>query len=301
MSSLARAAGRRDAGAGSPTVRLAERMTVASGPTRADWAHRRQVRQAEERALFARLAEDRSPATRDALVERFIPLARQLARRYGGGYELEDLEHVAAIALVKAIGRFDPERGLAFSSFAFPTIMGELKRHLRDHGWSVRVPRDVQERYVRVERAAGELATELGRAPTVAELAERVGCTVEQVLEARQATTARRADSLHQPRNGGDDPDAAGIEIAIDEAGFATAENAAVLDDLLGCLTARERLVLRLRFGEDLTQSEIGEVVGVSQMDVSRLIRRAISQLQDSARRQQANGKTNPTSESARR
>ena len=276
-------------------------MTVASRPTRADWAHRRQVRQAEERALFARLAEDRSPATRDALVERFMPLARQLARRYGGGYELEDLEQVAAIGLVKAIGRFDPERGLAFSSFAFPTIMGELKRHLRDHGWSVRVPRDVQERYVRVERATGELATELGRAPTVAELAERAGSTVEQVLEARQATTARRADSLDQPRNGGDDPDAAGIEIAIDEAGFATAEHAAVLDDLLGCLTARERLVLRLRFGEDLTQSEIGEVVGVSQMHVSRLIRRAISQLQDAARRQQANGMTSPTSERARR
>ena len=196
------AAGRRDAGAGPPTVWLAERMTVASRPTRADWTNQRRERQAEERALFARLAVDRSPATRDALVERFMPLARQLARRYRDGYELEDLEQVLAIGLVKAIGRFDPDRGLAFSTFAFPTIMGGLRHHLRDHGWSVRVPRDLQELYVRVERATGDLVTEFGRAPTAAELADRVGSSVEQVLETRQATTARRADSLDQPRNG---------------------------------------------------------------------------------------------------
>jgi RNA polymerase sigma-B factor len=255
--------------------------------TRAEWAHRRLERQAEDRALFTRLAADRTPATRDALVARYMPLARQLARRYCGAYELDDLEQVAAIGLMKAIGRFDPERGLAFSSFAFPTITGELKRYLRDYGWSVRVPRDLQEVSVHVDRATGELATALGRAPTVAELAERVGSTIEQVLEARQMSTARRADSLDQPRTRGDEPDAAGIEVAILDAGFDAAEDAAVLAGLLGRLSDRERLVLRLRFGEDLTQSEIGHVVGVSQMQVSRLLRRAIAHLQDAARAQQ--------------
>ena len=259
------------------------RLSTTGGP-HADWAYLRRERQAEERALFERLAEDPGPATRDAIVQRFMPLARQLARRYSGGHELEDLEQVAAIGLMKAVGRFDPARGLAFSTYAFPTIMGELKRHLRDHGWAVRVPRDLQEVYVRVDRATGELATALGRAPTVAELADRIGSTVEQVLEARQAGTARRADSLDQPRNGSEDPDAVGVEIAIDESGFATAEDAAVLEDLLGCLSERDVLVLRLRFGEDLTQSEIGDIVGLSQMQVSRLIRRAIARLQDAAR-----------------
>jgi RNA polymerase sigma-B factor len=266
---------------------LPERMSGAGG-RHAQWAHAQRVRRAEERALFARLAEDPSPASRDALVERFMPLARQLARRYSGSYELEDLEQVAAIGLVKAIGRFDPERGLAFSTFAFPTIMGELKRHLRDHGWSIRVPRSLQEVFVRLDRATAELAMALGRAPTAAELAERVGSTAEQILEARRAATAFRADSLDQPRNVGDDLDAAGIDVAIDEAGFAVAEDAAILDGLFACLSARERLVLRLRFEDDLTQSEIGEIVGVSQMQVSRLLRRAIARLQAAARGQQA-------------
>jgi RNA polymerase sigma-B factor len=246
------------------------------------------VRQAEERALFARLAEEGTPAARDAIVARFMPLARQLARRYRSADELDDLEQVAALGLVKAIGRFDPERGLAFSSFAFPTIVGELKRHLRDHGWAVRTPRDVQDVYIRVERATGELATELGRAPTVAELAERTQSTVERVLEARQAVTARRAVSLDQPRYGSDPDDAAGLEVAVEDAGFAAAEDSAMLAGLMGHLSERERHVLRLRFDEDLTQTQISEIVGVSQMQVSRMIRGAMAQLQDAAGRQLA-------------
>ena len=263
--------------------------------TRAEWVQRRHERQAEERALFRRLAADRTPATRDALVARYMPLARQLARRYSGAYELDDLEQVAAIGLMKAIGRFDPERGLAFSSFAFPTITGELKRYLRDHGWSVRVPRDLQEVSVHVDLATVDLATALGRAPTVAELAERIGTTIEQVLEARQVSTARHADSLDQPRTRGDEHAAAGIEVAILDAGFEAAEDAADLDDLLGRLSDRERLVLQLRFREDLTQSQIGHVVGISQMQVSRLLRRAIAHLQDAARAEQ----TDPTARAA--
>jgi RNA polymerase sigma-B factor len=244
---------------------------------------RRQTARAEERALFLRMAQDPSPAARDALVERFMPLARQLARRYHTAAELEDLEQVAAIGLLKAIKRFDPERGLAFSTFAFPTIAGELKRYLRDHSWSVRVPRRVQELHIRLQRETGELSSRLGRAPTVSELATHVDCTVEQVLEARQAVTARRPASLDAPPRGTDDPGEPGIDVAIDDAGFAAAEDAAVLGDLMAILPERERLVLRLRFEEDRTQTEIGEIVGISQMHVSRLIRRALERLQAAA------------------
>ena len=158
---------------------------------RDQWQH---ARRAQERRLFGRLAVDRSPATRAAIVEQFLPLARQLARRYRNLEDLEDLEQIAAMGLVKAIDRFDPQRGLAFSSFAFPTILGELKRHLRDRGWSVRPPRSVQELAARVEPAANAIHAERGRSPTVPELAERVGSTVEQVLEAMQLATARQGD-----------------------------------------------------------------------------------------------------------
>ena len=246
-------------------------------------AVQRQAARAEERALFLRLAHDQSPAARDALVERFMPLARQLARRYHAAAELEDLEQVAAIGLLKAIERFDPERGLAFSSFAFPTIAGELKRYLRDLGWSVRVPRAVQELHIRLQRETADLSARLGRAPTVSELATQVGSTVEQVLEARQAVTARHPASLDAPRRGTDDPDEPGIDVAVDDAGFAAAENSAVLGDLMAILSERDRLMLRLRFEEDRTQTEIGEIVGISQMHVSRLIRRALERLQAAA------------------
>ena len=219
----------------------------------AEWTSVRATRRFEERALFERFALDRNPISLEPLVERFMPLARQLARRYRSSGEIEDLEQVAAIGLVKAINRFDPERGLAFSSF------------------------------VRLERATDELAMELGRAPTVTELAQRIDSTVEQVLETRQAATARRAGSLDQPCPETDDRPDIGMEVAVDEAGFATAEESATLNELLGCLTERERLVLELRFRNDLTQRQIGEITGISQMQVSRVIRHAIAQLQTAA------------------
>jgi RNA polymerase sigma-B factor len=217
-----------------------------------------------------------------ALFERFMPLARKLAARYRNVEDIDELEQVAAIGLMKAVDRFDPERGLAFSSFAFPTILGELKRHLRDRTWSVRVPRALQELTVRVERVSSELAGELGRAPTVAEIAHRCGTGNEAVLEALQTVTARRALSLDQPREA-DDPDASGLDVAIEETGFARAEDAAVLDELMSILSAREREILRLRFVEDLTQVQIAERVGVSQMQISRLIRGAVVRLQAAA------------------
>lgn len=251
-------------------------------------AHRTQA--AHERALFQRLAREGTPAARDAIVTRFMPLARQLARRYGRGAELEDLEQVAALALLKAIGRFDPERGLAFSSFAFPTIVGELKRYLRDHAWSVRVPRALQELHLRAERATRELTAELGRAPTPAELAERVDSTVELVLEARQVTTARHAVSLDQ-RLESDDEGGLVPDVAVEDDGFKTAENSAFLGGLAETLTERERLILRLRFERDLTQTEIGEIVGLSQMQVSRVLRNALARMHAAADTR-ADGKT---------
>ncbi|HEY6886725.1 MAG TPA: SigB/SigF/SigG family RNA polymerase sigma factor [Solirubrobacter sp.] len=255
-----------------------------SATARSRWGDGREhwyrSRRAHERRLFADYAIARSPAARDAILEQFMPLARQLARRYSHAEDIEDLEQVAAIGLVKAIERFDPERGLAFSSFAFPTIVGELKRHLRDHGWSVRPPRDVQELAARLDHLTKTLLTELGRSPTVGELAEHTDRTVEQVLEALRAATARRAVSLDAPLQDDDAHGSQGREIAVDDAGFGTAENAVLLDGLLGALTPRERQVLSLRFQQDLTQAQIGAIVGVSQMQVSRVIRNAIATLQ---------------------
>jgi RNA polymerase sigma-B factor len=241
------------------------------------------LRRREDRALFERLARDHDPAVRDALVERFWPLARSLARRYHRAEDLDDLEQVAVIGLMKAIDRFDPARGLAFSSFAFPTVVGELKRHFRDRGWSVRVPRGIQELAVRVEHLSGELVGELGRAPTVSELADRAEATDEQVLEALLAATARHAVSLDQPRRDDEDPDAVAREVALEESGFAAVEDTILLDDLMRVLPERDRLILTLRFREDRVQWQIAEIVGVSQMQVSRLIRHAIARLQQAA------------------
>jgi RNA polymerase sigma-B factor len=221
---------------------------------------------------------------REALVQRFLPLARQLARRYQRGSEpLDDLIQVASLGLLKAIDRFEPDRPTAFSSFAVPTILGELKRHFRDRGWSVRVPRDLQEQAVRVERVAEELTRTLGRAPSPAELAEHMGITTEQVLEAREAAGAYRAVSLDRPRDEDDEGEGMTDSMGIEDPGFGLAEDAATVERLMGVLDDREREVLRLRFVEDLTQSEIGARVGVSQMHVSRLIRQAVERLREEA------------------
>jgi RNA polymerase sigma-B factor len=226
-------------------------------------------------------AHEGDQQAREQLVQRFLPLARQLARRYQrGGEALDDLVQVASLGLLKAIDRFDPTRTTAFSSFAVPTILGELKRHFRDKGWSVRVPRDLQELAVRLEPTNEALSREIGRVPTTAELAERLGVTVEQVLEAREAAGAYRAVSLDRPRDDDEDGDGIGAGFGIEDTGFAEAEDAATVQRLMQVLTEREREVLRMRFAEDLTQAEIGARIGVSQMHVSRIIRHAITQLQ---------------------
>jgi RNA polymerase sigma-B factor len=248
----------------------------------------RAARAREDRRLLERYHGDGDRAARDALVERFLPLARQLARRYQrGGEPLDDLIQVASLGLLKAIDRFDPSRDTAFSSFAVPTILGELKRHFRDRGWSVRVPRDLQEMSVRVDRVTEEMSRELGRAPTPSEIAENIGASTEQVLEAREAAGAYRAISLDRPRDDDEDSDGMTESMGAEDPGFGLAEDAATVERLMGVLSEREREVLRLRFAEDLTQSEIGHRVGVSQMHVSRLIRQAVARLREAAERPQ--------------
>ena len=244
----------------------------------------RAIRAREDQRLLERYHRDRDRAAREALVARFLPLARQLARRYQRGAEpLDDLTQVASLGLLKAIDRFDPTRSTAFSSFAVPTILGELKRHFRDRGWSVRVPRDLQELAVRVDRVTDDLARSLGRAPTPDEIGSEIGVTVEQVLEAREAAGAYRAGSLDRPRAADAEGDALTDKMGVEDPGVGLAEDAATVERLMDVLTDREREVLRLRFVEDLTQSEIGARVGVSQMHVSRLIRQAIARLRDAA------------------
>jgi RNA polymerase sigma-B factor len=240
----------------------------------------------EERLLFTRFAESRDPALRDALVERYLPLARQLARRYQRPEEpLDDLLQVASLGLVKAVDRFDSTREVAFSSYAVPTILGEIKRHFRDRTWAVRVPRDLQELALRAERLVGELTRDLHRQPSVIELAERLGVGEEQVLEALEAASAYRSTSLDAPRGSGGEPgETLGDSLGWAEDGYALAEQRAVLDRLMRSISPREREVLRLRFEEDLTQAEIGERIGVSQMQVSRLIRQAVARLRLAAR-----------------
>jgi RNA polymerase sigma-B factor len=244
----------------------------------------------EDRELFARCLVPGpdgkpDPARRAELIERFLPLARQLARRYQRAEEpLDDLIQVASLGLVKAIDRFDPAREIAFSSFAVPTILGEIKRHFRDRTWSVRVPRDLQELTLKVDRAVTSLSHDLHRAPSVGEIAEQTGSTEEDVLEALEASGAYRATSLSAPRGSEEDTTVTlGDTLGHDDAGFELAEHRATLDRLLSTISPREREVLRLRFEEDLTQAEIGEQVGVSQMQVSRLIRQAVSRLRAAA------------------
>ncbi len=237
----------------------------------------------EDLRLLERYQRTGDEEARDELIRRFLPLARQLARRYERPDEpLDDLVQVASVGLVKAVKRFDPTRGIAFSSFAVPTILGELKRYFRDSGWAVHVPRAMQERALEVNRAVTELSRSLGRSPTPAEIAGLTGLTHEEVLEAMEAATAYDSVPLEAPRPDDDgDGDGAVDRLGSEDHGYALAEYSATLAPQLRALPERDRLVLYLRFVEDLTQSEIAERIGVSQMHVSRLIRRALERLRN--------------------
>ncbi len=231
--------------------------------------------------LFA-LAHQDDRQAREELVSRYLPLARRLARRYQRTEEpFDDLVQVASLGLLKAIDRFDSDRDVAFSSYAVPTILGELKRHFRDRTWSVRVPRDLQELALRVDQTITSLSAGGRRPPSVGEVAQALEISDEQVLDALEAGSAYRATSLDAPRGAQDEESGETVADALgmEERGFGRAEERAVLEPLLASISERERTVLRLRFGEDLTQAEIGERIGVSQMQVSRLIRQALARL----------------------
>jgi RNA polymerase sigma-B factor len=219
---------------------------------------------------------------RDRLIELHIPLARSLARRYSrGGEPFEDLEQTAYVGLVKAADRYDAARG-AFPAFAVPTILGELRRHFRDRGWAVRVPRRLQERAQAVEREADALAAQLGRSPTAAEIGERLGLRREEVVEAHHAAAGHFAVPFVTERDADGDADGAMDPGAVDD-GFVRAEERAALVPMLGSLRPHERRIVLLRFHGELSQQEIGRMVGISQMGVSRILRRSLARMRDVA------------------
>ncbi len=240
------------------------------------------ARREEELRLLRAYHATGDPRAREAAVGRFLPLARSLARRYSGGSEpLEDLEQVACLALVRAVDGFDPTRGTAFTSYAVPSIAGAIKRHFRDNGWSVRVPRDLQELALRVERVSNDLLAETGHTPTASQIAERSGVDVEDVLEAREAFRALHSDSLDQPRGARDDEDTGSLLDTLGDADLelGRAHDRTALNSVLDTLDERDRTIIGLYYHDELTQAEIGRRLGYSQMHVSRLLRQAVERL----------------------
>ncbi len=232
-------------------------------------------------ALFVRWQAHHDAAAREALVQRYMPLTRRLARRYGRSSEpFEDLLQVASLGLLKALDRYDAGRGYPFESFAVPTILGEMRRYFRDSGWAVHVPRGAQERALKVRDAQEQLAGESGHAPSVGELAQYLEFDAEDVIDALQAIHAYETVSLDAPRpGGGEDATSIGDAIGADDERYELVELDATVASALGHIPARERLILQMRFVDDLTQTEIAEQLGISQMQVSRLLRRSLDQL----------------------
>jgi RNA polymerase sigma-B factor len=235
---------------------------------------------ANDRNLLRRYQEQGDLAAREQLIERYMSLVRSLARRYASrGEQLDDLIQIGAIGLIKAVDRFDLERGVELTTYATPNIIGEIKRHFRDHGWAVRVPRGLQELSIQLTRVVERLTGELGRSPTIAELAEATGASEEEVLEALQTSRAYSPLSL-SVGSGSDDDELDPLEsIGGEEHEYEVSEDRAVLEPGMRVLDERERTIIRLRFYEGLTQSQIAQRVGISQMHVSRLIRRALEKV----------------------
>jgi RNA polymerase sigma-B factor len=238
---------------------------------------------AESDDLFVRWRKRRDRQARDELIARFLPLARKLARRYVQSSEpYEDLVQVASLGLVKAVERFDPERGFAFSSFAVPTIVGELKRYFRDTAWALHVDRGAQERARRITDAQHKLGSQTGRMPTIDEIAQYLEISQEEVLDGLQTAEAYGAISLDAPMAGDDDEEGTRLDsIGDEDTRLKLVDDHATIFAAARHLPTREREILFLRFSEDLTQSEIAERVGVSQMQVSRLLRRSLGRLRE--------------------
>ncbi|MHB8510652.1 MAG: SigB/SigF/SigG family RNA polymerase sigma factor [Actinomycetota bacterium] len=234
-----------------------------------------QARDEKAAELFAALPD---PAAREQLVELYYPMAEYISRRFAGrGEPLEDLLQVASIGLLKAIDRFDPERGVRFDSYAVPTIVGELKRHFRDTGWALRVPRRLQERSLQLRSIIATLGQELGRSPSISEIAEQSDLTDEQVLEALEAVHAHTVGSL-DAQHGDQDPE---IPLGFEDHDLELTERWRDVAPLLRRLGERERQLLYYRFIADLSQSEIADLLGISQMHVSRLLSRTLAKLRE--------------------
>jgi RNA polymerase sigma-B factor len=247
------------------------------------WSDRDRQREAELLALIAELPEDdpRRVAARDEVVTMHLPLASFLARRFRDrGESLDDLTQVATVGLIKAVDRFEPDRGVQFSTFATPTMVGEIKRHFRDKGWAIRVPRRLQELRLSISRATAELSQSTGRSPTVAELAAHLDVTEEDILEGMESAQAYATLSLDAASTDGTEEGATLVEtLGEDDPGLGEVEARQTLDPLLAGLPPRERSIIHMRFYENMTQSQIAERVGVSQMHVSRLLAKSLAQM----------------------
>ncbi len=238
---------------------------------------------ADDKVLLRRYHEDGDLAAREELIERYLSLVRSLARRYAyRGEQLDDLVQIGAIGLIKAIDRFDLERGVELTTYATPNIIGEIKRHFRDKGWSVRVPRGLQELNVKVSKLIEQLTVQLGRSPTIPELAKAAGVEEEQVLEALESGRAYSSVSLSTGGGSDEDGELDPLEsLGTIEHEYEVAEDRAVLAPGFQVLDERERKILHLRFFSGLTQSQIAAEIGISQMHVSRLIRRSLEKIRD--------------------
>lgn len=254
------------------------------GPSRAE---RTSADRARARGMFLELA-DMPPddpgrgRLRDELVEQHLPLVEYLARRFRNrGEPLDDLVQVATIGLIKSVDRFDLERGVEFSTYATPTIVGEIKRHFRDKGWAIRVPRRLQELKLSLTKATSELSQSNGRSPTVAELANYLQISEEEILEGLESANAYSAVSLDAPDGADDDSPAVADSLGVTDDGLEGVEHRESLKPLLDQLAPREKRILMLRFFGGMTQSQIAEELGISQMHVSRLLARTLAQLRE--------------------
>ncbi|HEX8689064.1 MAG TPA: SigB/SigF/SigG family RNA polymerase sigma factor [Solirubrobacterales bacterium] len=267
----------------------AKRQRDAIEPAPSPGADERLTGEAE---LWRRFAQTRDSSIREELVRRNLPFAKRLALRYRGASEsFDDLLQVANLGLLNAVDRFDPDRGIPFTAFASPTILGELKRHFRDRVWTVRVPRGLHDLMAEVDKAITELTKKLQRSPSVAEIAELLEIEQTDVLEVLEANHNRRPLSLDRPAGSDDAEDTAPAEwVGSEDDGYELVEGRIALDAALPYLDERERLVLRLRFAEDMTQSQIAERIGHSQMHVSRILRRALARIREQIREQQRSG-----------
>jgi RNA polymerase sigma-B factor len=228
-------------------------------------------------ALLVAFHREGDLAARDRALVELMPLVRALASRYAGrGEPLEDLVQVGSIGLIKAVDRFDVDRGVDFASYAVPTIVGEIRRHFRDKAWAMHVPRRLKELSLRLSRVLDQLTTELGRSPTIAELAHAAGVEEEEAIDALDSMNAYSTRSLHAPFEEGSD-DTLSEKLGTDEAGYGEVEDGALVAAGLDALDERERQIVQLRFFEEMTQSQIASEIGISQMHVSRLLRRALA------------------------